>query len=127
VNAWPAPWRHAATVAGLLLLAAGGGLMIAAFAGLGKGLTPLPYPKEDGRLIETGAYRLVRHPIYGSVVVLALGWALCVHGTLTMAYTLALFLFFDVKSRREERWLAARYPGYADYQKRVRKLIPFVY
>jgi protein-S-isoprenylcysteine O-methyltransferase Ste14 len=28
---------------------------------------------------------------------------------------------------REKRWLAAKFPAYADYQKRVRKLIPFVY
>ena len=31
------------------------------------------------------------------------------------------------RPRREERWLAERYPAYATYQQRVRKLIPFVY
>jgi len=35
--------------------------------------------------------------------------------------------FFDLKSRREEAWLVAAYPGYAAYRARVRKLIPFVY
>jgi protein-S-isoprenylcysteine O-methyltransferase Ste14 len=38
-----------------------------------------------------------------------------------------LFIFFDLKSRREERWLMEAYPGYAKYRQRVRKLIPFVY
>jgi protein-S-isoprenylcysteine O-methyltransferase Ste14 len=35
-------------------------------------------------------------------------------------------VFFDVKASREERWLAAAFPGYSAYQARVRKLIPFV-
>ena len=38
-----------------------------------------------------------------------------------------LVVFFDIKSRREEAWLAARFPAYADYRRRVRKLIPFIY
>jgi protein-S-isoprenylcysteine O-methyltransferase Ste14 len=32
-----------------------------------------------------------------------------------------------MKARREERWLAEAYPGYAGYKRRTRKLIPFVY
>jgi protein-S-isoprenylcysteine O-methyltransferase Ste14 len=114
-------------VAGIVLMVAGGGLLFAAFAGLGKNLTPLPYPKDDGHLVQTGAYRLVRHPIYCGGIALAFGWALCVHGPLTALYAVLLLVFLDVKSRREERWLSAKFPGYADYQKKVRKLIPFVY
>jgi protein-S-isoprenylcysteine O-methyltransferase Ste14 len=113
--------------AGVVLMLAGAALMLAAFTNLGKGLTPLPYPKDDGQLIQTGVYRLVRHPIYCGGFALALGWGLFVRGPLTVGYAFLLLLFLDVKSRREERWLSARYPAYGDYQKRVRKLIPFVY
>jgi len=35
--------------------------------------------------------------------------------------------FFDAKSRREEQWLAARFPAYSTYCQRVRKLIPGIY
>jgi len=38
-----------------------------------------------------------------------------------------LLVFFHLKSRREERWLVERYPEYADYQKRVKKIIPFIW
>ncbi len=48
-------------------------------------------------------------------------------GILTVGYAVLLFLLFDMKSRREECWLAANYPDYPDYQKRVRRLIPFLY
>jgi protein-S-isoprenylcysteine O-methyltransferase Ste14 len=40
---------------------------------------------------------------------------------------LGLGLFFDLKSRREEAWLLGAYPAYADYRRRVRKLVPLVY
>ena len=52
---------------------------------------------------------------------------LLVRGPLTVLYAVLLLLFLDVKSRREERWLSAKFSSYADYRKRVRKLIPFVY
>jgi protein-S-isoprenylcysteine O-methyltransferase Ste14 len=40
---------------------------------------------------------------------------------------LLLLVFFDIKSRREEAWLLARFPAYRDYRRRVRKLMPFIY
>ena len=57
----------------------------------------------------------------------AFGWAGVVQGWLTLLWALVLLVFFDIKSRREEAWLLARFPAYADYQRRVRKLLPFIY
>ena len=47
--------------------------------------------------------------------------------TTAAAWLAALAMFFDIKSRREEVWLAEHFPEYAAYQRRVRKLIPFIY
>jgi protein-S-isoprenylcysteine O-methyltransferase Ste14 len=58
---------------------------------------------------------------------MAFGWALWLQGWLTCAYAALLFLLFDAKARLEERWLVEKFPSYADYQRRVRKLVPFVY
>jgi protein-S-isoprenylcysteine O-methyltransferase Ste14 len=87
----------------------------------------LPYPKEGTKLIEKGPFALVRHPIYSGGLVICLGWALYVQGWLTLGYVLVLFVFLDVKARREEKWLVERFPVYTNYQQRVRKLIPFIY
>jgi len=125
--AWPQAMGRAATGLGVALMVAGAALLGAALLELGRNLTPLPYPKDDGTLVQTGAYRLVRHPIYSGGVALAFGWAFFVQGWLTVVYAVLLFVLFDLKSRREERWLAEKFAGYADYQKRVRRLIPFVY
>lgn len=114
-------------VAGTLLMVAGGALMLAALVHLGAGLTPLPYPKDGALLVVSGPYALVRHPMYSGGLLLALGWALHVHGVLTLAYVAVLFAFLDRKSAREEQWLAARFAGYDAYRRRVRKLVPFLY
>lgn len=125
--AWMFPFSHACLVMGGVLMTVGGVLLVAGLVRLGRGLTPLPYPKDGTELVQTGPFALVRHPMYGGGLVLAVGWALLVQGWLTLGYVVALFVFLDMKSRREEEWLAERFPTYAAYQRRVRKLIPFLY
>ena len=125
--AWSFPFAAICPIAGGLFMVAGGILLLAGLVKLGPGLTPLPYPKDGARLVVTGPFAIVRHPMYSGGVVLALGWALFVHSWLTAVYAAALFVFADFKSRREERWLAEKYPAYEGYRRRVRKLIPFVY
>ena len=125
--AWAPPFTWLGWLAGGALIGIGGLLAVAGIVSLGTNLTPVPYPKDDAMLVESGAYRVVRHPIYSGGIIAAFGWGLLVHGWLTLVYALILFVFFDVKSRREERWLVEKFADYPAYQKRVRKLIPFVY
>jgi protein-S-isoprenylcysteine O-methyltransferase Ste14 len=124
---WAAPWDGIGGAAGLALMILGGLLSLAGVLHLGANLTALPHPKDEATMVETGAYALVRHPIYSGLILAAFGWALWRNGWLTLAYAALLLVFFDLKSRREERWLRRKFSGYADYQRRVRKLIPFIY
>jgi len=84
-------------------------------------------PDRKGTLIETDPYRLVRHPMYCGGILIAFGWAFLVHGWLTNGYAVIMMAFFDFKSRREEEWLKNKLTGYSEYQKRVHKLISFIY
>jgi protein-S-isoprenylcysteine O-methyltransferase Ste14 len=127
LSRWSGPLAAVCPIVGIVLMVAGSTLLLAGLVKLGPGLTPLPYPKDGAQLVETGAFGLVRHPMYSGGLVLALGWALCMRSWLTLAYVVVLFVFLDLKSRREEKWLAGKYPAYAHYQRRVRKLIPFIY
>ena len=85
------------------------------------------HPRRDAPLVESGAYRLARHPIYGGLVIGSVGWALVTASPLGLALAAILFAFFDLKSRREEAWLVDRFPAYDAYRRRTRRLIPFVY
>lgn len=126
-DAWLGSPRDASVFVGLLLLAFGGFLALRGVQDLRENLTAFPAPVADGRLIDTGAYAIVRHPIYTGLIMGALGWGLALAAPVSLAGAVALGVFFDLKSRREEVWLAERYPGYEDYRRRTRKLIPWVY
>jgi protein-S-isoprenylcysteine O-methyltransferase Ste14 len=102
-------------------------LVIKGLLDLGQSLTPLPYPKADGQLIQTGSYGLVRHPLYSGVILAALAYAVGQSSLSHLVGTLVLLLFFDRKASREETWLSEKYPDYGGYQQRVKKLIPWLY
>ena len=125
--AWSDAWRTIGIVGGLLLGAVGGVLALGGLFSLGKNLTAVPKPKENAHMVEHGAYRWVRHPIYSGIILGAFGLALLRAGWLGVLYALILLLFFDIKSRKEEEWLREKYVDYAAYQQRVKKLIPFLY
>ena len=121
------PFVRERQVAGAALILAGGALFMAGVFRLGPALTPLPYPKSNAPLVQDGPFALVRHPIYSGGLAASLGIAISMAGWLTLVYVAALFVLLDVKSRREERWLTEKFSQYPAYQRRVRKLIPFVY
>jgi protein-S-isoprenylcysteine O-methyltransferase Ste14 len=94
---------------------------------LGSALTPFPRPRADTTVVATGAYRFVRHPIYGGIILGSVGWALVTASLVALALALALLAFFDLKSRREEAWLVAHDPGYTVSLGGRRRLIPWVW
>jgi protein-S-isoprenylcysteine O-methyltransferase Ste14 len=114
-------------IGGWMLVGAGSVFLAWSAFNLGRSLTPFPRPLDNGELVTGGAYRLVRHPIYCAVLMVALGFSLATEHGLRLVLTVALFAFFDMKARREECWLNEKYPAYATYALRVKKLIPWLY
>jgi protein-S-isoprenylcysteine O-methyltransferase Ste14 len=102
-------------------------LIVKGLIDLGKNLTPLPYPKEDGELIQTGIYGIVRHPLYGGLILAAFGWTIFQMSLSHLVAAAILLIFFDIKANREETWLSEKYPDYSEYRQRVKKLIPGIY
>jgi protein-S-isoprenylcysteine O-methyltransferase Ste14 len=112
---------------GILVAVAGLGLAGDGVLRLRKHITALPAPVAGAPLVEDGSYRLVRHPIYGGLVVVALGLSAARGSLLGGAAAVALGIFFLLKSRFEERLLASSYPAYETYRARVaHRLIPWV-
>jgi protein-S-isoprenylcysteine O-methyltransferase Ste14 len=94
---------------------------------LGRNLTPLPHPKDDGQLVQTGIYGLVRHPLYSGLIYLALAYGIWQMSWTHLMGAIVLFIFFDAKVRKEEAWLTEKFFEYANYQISVKKLIPWIY
>ena len=126
-TAWPDGASSVLRAVGLLIAIGGQVLFIGGLAGLRHSLTPFPRPLEHARLQVGGAYRLVRHPIYGGLILIALGWSL-VSSPLTLVPTVALVLVLEAKSRLEESMLEQRFPAYDAYRRRVRwRFVPSVH
>lgn len=124
--AWSGAARIATSIVGVAGIAFGLVLAVRGVRDLGSALTPLPHPRPDADLVVTGVYGLVRHPIYGGLVIAAVGWGLLTASPVALALTLVLWGFFELKSRREEVWLESRFAGYAAYKTRTRRLIPWL-
>jgi len=80
------------------------------------------------RVVDTGLYGVVRHPMYMSTVLLFLSMPLVLGSPVAFAIMLAYLPIIVLRIRNEERVLEQGLPGYAEYMRRVRyRVIPFVW
>jgi protein-S-isoprenylcysteine O-methyltransferase Ste14 len=98
------PWGPAVLVIGLVAIVIGGGVAGRGIWDLRSSLSPFPRPIAGAPLVESGAYRLIRHPIYSGLVLGAIGWGLVTSSIVAIGAVGLLFLLFAAKSRREEVW-----------------------
>ncbi len=82
--------------------------------------------KEDHSVVQSGPYRLVRHPIYTGLILAALTHA-CIIGQLAnLGGALVMTLGFWLKARFEERFLGEQLgaSAYSEYRRRTPMLMP---
>jgi protein-S-isoprenylcysteine O-methyltransferase Ste14 len=124
---WPNTLRLPALVIAIIAGVAGLVLPLSAVRTLGRSASPFPKPPATSELKETGVYALVRHPIYGGIILLSLGWSLGL-GPVALIPTVVLAIALVFKSLLEERWLLDRHPSYAAYRIRVRRrFVPYLW
>ena len=84
--------------------------------------------KEKHRLVETGPYALVRHPIYTGLILALLATAAIEATQVALLGALLIALGLWVKARAEERFLSTELSPatYESYRRRVPMLVPFL-
>ncbi len=119
----PPGWPESAEVplAALGAVVALLGVILAAWSWrtLDRAATAFPQPKPGGRLIESGPYAHVRHPVYAGGLLFFGGLALAT-SPVVVGPLAALVVLWRNKAALEEELLLERYPEYADYRRRVR-------
>ena len=84
--------------------------------------------QQNQKVIDTGLYGIVRHPMYMSTLLLFLSMPLVLGSVLSFIIMLAYIPIIAKRIRNEEKVLEDGLAGYAEYMKRVRyKVIPFVW
>lgn len=84
---------------------------------------------QDGqRVIDTGLYRIVRHPMYSVTIILFLSMPLVLGSVISFAIFLVYPIIIAKRIGNEEAVLEKGLEGYAEYKKKVKyKVIPFVW
>jgi protein-S-isoprenylcysteine O-methyltransferase Ste14 len=124
---WPRDLRVPILALAIVAGAAGLWLTVSAVATLGRSASPFPKPPATSKLKQSGVYLLVRHPIYGGILLLSAAWSL-LRSPWALIPAGALAIALVLKSRLEEQWLIDRHPGYAGYRQRVRRrFVPFLW
>lgn len=105
------------------LVAGGAAYAIWALAHLRRSFSILP---EARRLVTTGPYRLSRHPLYLGEGLACLGLLIPVAGPSAIALAMVNLGTQLLRIRWEEKVLAAEFPGYAHYARKVPRYVPFL-
>jgi protein-S-isoprenylcysteine O-methyltransferase Ste14 len=122
---WTPALLYGSIALGLTLLAAFMG--VAGVCVLGRNRTIYPEPRPGSQLIRHGIYRHVRHPLYASVMLLAIAWGFWRHSVAALCAATAMTAFLAVKSTNEERRLLRRFPDYDAYRKVTHRFFPKVF
>jgi protein-S-isoprenylcysteine O-methyltransferase Ste14 len=77
------------------------------------------------RVVTSGAFRYVRHPLYLGSMLAYLGLAVSTASLFSLVALAGMFIFYDYIASYEERLLAARYgEAYAEYKRSTGKWVP---
>ena len=94
---------------------------------LGKLWSAFVTRKDEHRIIDSGPYGIVRHPIYTGIILAAVAVAILKGNLYAFTGALLIVAGFWIKARLEERFLSEQLgpEAYAVYRSRVPMLIPF--
>lgn len=130
---WPLPfgvlWTTPNGLAWAMFALVAGGLLFtwAARLHLGPLWSSTSAPTEDHRIVDTGPYGVVRHPVYAGLLLAAIATAVERGRLEAIAGALVLIAAVSLRANLEERFLRRDLgdEAYASYRRRVPMLIPF--
>lgn len=118
-----------ASALGLILFILGWWLMTLALRENAFAAPVVKYQEERGqKVIDTGVYSRVRHPMYSGAVLLIIGMPLWLESYAGVIFALLPIAILVGRIRIEEGFLKRELKGYEEYTKRVRyRLVPLVW
>lgn len=87
----------------------------------------MPEPSKSSKLITSGPYKYIRHPMYATVISVTLIWILFDFSFMRLAVYILLVFNMVVKMFYEENILKDSFEGYKEYMKESKRIIPFLF
>ena len=87
---------------------------------LWKSLSPMPRPKENSKLITSGIYRLFRHPMYYSLIIISFSFFLKSPTIYSLILSILLTFIISNKIKIEEEYLTKKFHNYTSYKNEVK-------
>jgi protein-S-isoprenylcysteine O-methyltransferase Ste14 len=112
---------------GSLLFFVGAWFRVHGHYDLRKAFSPVVQEIEGGKLVQTGLYKHIRHPLYVGTICLFLACPVFLAARYSAVLSVVGLVGVALRIRKEERFLAEHQPGYADYKKRTWRLVPKVF
>lgn len=112
---------------GFVLLYVGIILRIVSLNSLKQSFSTAIEKKEEGKLVTTGMYTYVRHPLYATVLLMSIAGCLVFSTVFCWVFVLLTFLGINNRVKKEEAFLLVQFEDYQAYSKKTKKLIPFIY
>ena len=111
---------------GIFLLTIGVLIAIIALLQLNRFLTPFPTPKKESKLLQSGIYKFIRHPIYTGIILASFGYSFYAESVWKFFIAVLLFILFYLKSKYEESLLMNHFVDYQNYRKVTGRFFPFI-
>ena len=84
--------------------------------------------QDDQKVVDTGLYGIVRHPMYSATLLLFLSMPIVLGSLYALIIFLAYPFIIAKRIKGEERFLKQELPGYEEYTKKVKyRMIPFIW
>lgn len=84
--------------------------------------------QENQKVIDTGLYGIIRHPMYSATILLFLAMPLVLGSLISFAVFLVYPVLIVFRIKDEEKMLETELEGYIEYKKKVKyRLIPFIW
>lgn len=89
-------------------------------------LNIVPTLKDNHQLVTHGIYRLIRHPMYTSVLLFCLAFTLTIADNQAVVVMFILLIDLILKSNVEEKLLSEQFDTYSNYKNKTGRFLPFL-
>jgi protein-S-isoprenylcysteine O-methyltransferase Ste14 len=114
---------------GIVIISAGIIVRVWAIVSLGSSFRTTIETHEGQRVVQEGAYKFIRHPSYSGAVLSCMGYGIAFQNwiSLTLLLIMPVIAFNNRIKHEEAELIRVLGQDYIDYQKKTKKLIPFVW